>query len=436
MTKIRPTTTQPRAPTTVLAANRQILLIDQEDDDTQEIATQLAFFGYNVVVRETADNLGALLADLRPIALLIDLRASAALQNYTAAVALQPAELMPPIIVIAAQTDLRSRLEALHIGGKAFLPKPIDIGLLVEALDHLTGWRIATPYRVLVIDDAPMVATYTARILQMVGMEVLIVQAPMQALAALEAFSPDLVLMDLYMPDCTGRELAAVIRQQPTYVTLPIVFLSAESDRATQLAAISDGGDDFLTKPIQPDHLVAALSSRIERARSLRAYLVRDGLTGLLNHSAIVSQLDSMLARAQREQNCCSVAILDLDHFKQVNDSYGHLVGDRVLRSFARLLQQNLRRSDGIGRYGGEEFVVVFPGTNSTGAFLAVEALREHWSHVPHQSGETTFMVTMSAGIAQYPQHGVGATLLGIADQALYEAKRTGRNRLVLAGER
>jgi CheY-like chemotaxis protein len=155
------------------------------------------------------------------------------------------------------------------------------------------------------------------------------------------------------MVACDGFELATVIRQQEEFVGISIVFLSAESNIGRQLFALRLGGDDFLIKPIEPDHLVSVVTSRVERSRVLRSFMVRDSLTGLLNHTAIKEQLEIQLARTRRLNGKLSFAMLDIDHFKTVNDTYGHSVGDRVLKSLSRLLQQRLRETDIVGRAGG-----------------------------------------------------------------------------------
>jgi PleD family two-component response regulator len=142
------------------------------------------------------------------------------------------------------------------------------------------------------------------------------------------------------MPGASGQEIAKVIRQQDAYLSIPIVFLSAESDIGRQREAMSLGGDEFLHKPIQPEHLVSAVRSRVIRYRALRALMVRDSLTGLLNHTSYKERLRAEVARAKRQNKMLSVAIIDIDHFKNVNDTYGHPAGDRVIKNLSRLLKQ------------------------------------------------------------------------------------------------
>jgi diguanylate cyclase (GGDEF)-like protein len=241
------------------------------------------------------------------------------------------------------------------------------------------------------------------------------------------------------MPGCTGLELAAVIRQQEAYVSVPIVYLSAETDVDKQLAAMRLGGDSFLSKPIRREHLISAVRGRVERLRVLRSFMVRDSLTGLLNHTVIKEQLALEVARTARVNSegrgmeLC-FALVDIDHFKLVNDTYGHPTGDRVIKSISRLLQQRLRKSDMVGRYGGEEFAIILPNTGKAGALELLDELRRGFSQVRHQSEGREFYVTFSAGIAQFSLQLANANqLCNAADRALYEAKARGRNCVAIA---
>ena len=232
-----------------------------------------------------------------------------------------------------------------------------------------------------------------------------VVTDPEQTLESLIEFRPELILMDVYMPGCSGMELANVIRQDETYIDIPIVYLSSETDVGRQLAAMGRGGDDFLTKPIQSDHLISSVTSRAERYRILRRFMIRDSLTGLLNHSRTKEQLDIEVARAQRNQSSLAFAIIDIDLFKSVNDTYGHYTGDQVIKNLSRLLQQRLRKTDTIGRYGGEEFGVILSDMDAAAAMKVLDAVRLDFSRISQQAREATFSVTFSCGIAAFPHY-------------------------------
>jgi diguanylate cyclase (GGDEF)-like protein len=253
-------------------------------------------------------------------------------------------------------------------------------------------------------------------------------------MSQLVEFQPDVILMDVYMPDCTGLELAMVIRQEEAFVGVPIVFLSRETDRMKQIAALGEGGDDFFTKPVAPEQLVPAVSARAQRGRTLRLFMEKDGLTGLFRHSRIIEQLEVAVRRADRQHGKLAVAMLDIDGFKEVNDEHGHLAGDQVLKALAYLLRQRLRMSDVLGRFGGDEYVVVLPDTDGEAAMEKMDDIRRNFAAIEHETGQGSFSVTLSCGVGEFPTALTSHELIAAADEALYRAKRGGRDRVLLAG--
>lgn len=224
-----------------------------------------------------------------------------------------------------------------------------------------------------------------------------------------------------------------MIRQDNSYVDVPIVFLSSENDMANQLDAVRAGADDFIMKPVAQEYLVSSLSTRAERYRSLRALIMRDGLTGLYNHTAIKEHLASEILQAKRTQTPLALAMIDLDYFKRVNDQYGHATGDQVLRTLARILRQRLRRSDIVGRYGGEEFAIVFPDTDAATARRVLDQVRTAFAKVSQHAENEEFFVTFSAGVADLKNTVDPDALFDTADSAMYTSKQAGRNRITLA---
>jgi diguanylate cyclase (GGDEF)-like protein len=345
----------------------------------------------------------------------------------------QTSGLHVPVVFLSSRYDLLARLHAVRAGGAAYFTKPVDVSALVDKLDSMTSGVAPEPYRVLIVEDSPALSAFYAFTLQQAGMVVQVVNEPLNLLESLNDFTPELILMDMYMPEVNGLELARVIRQDAAFVSVPIVFLSGEQDLDKQFEAINLGVDDFLTKPIQPQHLILSAKSRIERYRMLRSYMVRDSLTGLLNHTKTKEQLDIEFTRAVRHNRPMAFVMVDLDHFKSVNDTYGHPTGDRVIKSLSRLLRQRLRQSDLVGRFGGEEFAVILTETDSATAVNLMDEIREAFARIRQQSDDKEFSVTFSCGIATYPGTVNSASELNsLADKALYEAKHGGRNRVVL----
>jgi len=413
--------------------DRILFLLEDDALFARELALQIGYFGYRVHTFPRLEGLKDALSHTTPTAIIADITSSKDESTSLKAVAEinQLTEAQIPIIFISARDDFETRLRAVRTGGYAYFTRPFDVSTLIDRLDML--YKTQETYRILIVDDDFPLAEYYRLILENAGMTVSVITDPLQAMESLSEFRPDLILMDVYMPGCTGLELAKVIRQQDSFVGIPIVFLSSETDIERQLIAMSLGGDDFLTKPIRPEHLISAVTARVERGRVLRSFMIHDSLTGLLNHTNIKKSLDIEVARAERQKTSLVFALIDIDHFKSVNDTYGHSTGDQVIKSLSRLLQQRLRKSDTIGRYGGEEFAIILGNTDGKSAIKILNKIREDFSQLKHHIKGIEFSVTFSCGIAPFPLYRHSSELIDAADRALYEAKGKGRNRVVLA---
>ncbi|MBI4756863.1 MAG: diguanylate cyclase [Betaproteobacteria bacterium] len=411
------------------AHDKAILLWPEASPDMAETAAQLAVYGCNVELPGSVAELLRRLGQGHARGALLDCRAAAGL-SPDGARALRAGAGAVPLIGLADTGDIATRLDAVRMGCQAFLPRPLDIGLLLDTLERLGAAPLAEAGRVLVVDDSASAAALYASVLEGAGFRVKMLTDPLKVLDALQSSPPELILMDMYMPGATGEELARVIRQQDAYLSIPIVFLSAEADQTRQREAMALGGDEFLQKPIEPEHLVSAVKSRIIRYRALRGVMARDSLTGLLNHTNFKDRLRVELARAQRHGHPVSLAMVDIDHFKRVNDTWGHPAGDRVIKNLAQLLKRRLRGGDLIGRYGGEEFALALPDTPVEVARKVLEDIRGKFSCLTHGTGERSFGCTLSAGLAVTPPAHDPESIIQAADFALYAAKHGGRDRV------
>ena len=247
--------------------------------------------------------------------------------------------------------------------------------------------------------------------------------------------SPDLVLVELAPPILDGLAFTRLLRQDPRFGLLPIICLAARDSVADRIEAIKAGADHFLAEPVEATLLTHLVLSRAERGRRLREMVHRDGLTGLLNHATLMAELEHTLEYARRHGETFGFIMVDVDHFKRINDQHGHLVGDQVLLHLGRIFHQTVRASDVIGRYGGEEFGVVLRRTDRAGVGVLTQKLRQALAAEPAPIGEgRTFPVRVSMGVACYPADGLTAAALAQqADQALYRAKRAGRDRVEYA---
>ncbi|GJL74166.1 diguanylate cyclase [Nitrosomonas sp.] len=412
----------------------RIFVVDDDQEAAQELALQLSYYGYEVEVFGQLDKFRAAIKEDPNAIVLMDVEFS---DDSMAGIRIMKEiqqEMTDPLQVmfISPNDDLAIRLEAVRAGGVAYLTKPINSAELIDQLDSFAVPQTQEPFRVLIIDDSATVLAYHAAVLELSGMVVRAVEKTDAVMKTLLEFNPDVILIDVYMPECSGIELAKVIRQIDGLLSVPIVYLSSENDFNTQLEAMCLAGDDFLVKPIDPKRLVSAVTMRVRRARLLRGLMVRDGLTGLFNHTAIKEQLGREIVRSNRLKTPLSFAMIDVDFFKKVNDTYGHAAGDRVLKSLARLLKQRLRGTDIVGRYGGEEFAVIMTDTNAPEAAKVIEEIRKVFSRLLHMNDNREFKVTFSCGIADIKHFPDVKSVSEAADKALYDAKRKGRNQVTI----
>ncbi len=417
----------PSSRSTASAAHARLYIYCPQEQRATKLAAQTGNVGYEVSIFTSLEDTARAIQERQPIAVIVKSTPhEAGMEKIDSRIT------GTPLVFISGTDDLDCRLTAVRYGGRAYFVEPIDISILVDTLDKLNIADRKHPYRVLIIETSAPLATQYALTLEQAGMEIEIVPDPMNVMRALSEFQPELIIMDEFMQSGSGIELAQVIRQHRSYTGVPIVFLSSEPDIEKQLEAMGRGGDAFLNKPIHGDHLVSSVSIHAERYRDLKSLMDHDSLTGLLNRAKVKQKLDVEVARADRHEGTLSVVMLDLDHFNTINDTYGHLTGDRVIKSLAGLLQQRLRKTDLIGRYGGEEFLIALSDSDAQTSLEILDEIRKRFEKINYQTVQGEFSATFSAGISNYPKHG-NTDLQAIADRALYTAKSTGRNRIIIA---
>ena len=409
-----------------------IYLVTCDEHQAGELSAQLALFGFKVHVFSRQNALLAALHTAAPLAVLID-ESGLGDAPLDQAVPLVKRLAKGPLLYLAEPLSVVRQLEMMRCGVTDLIAKPYDVQQLIDRLDHMIEQGHESPFRVLVIDDSESVSKWTSAILGDAGMQVRTLGNPLDVFLSLERFKPDIILMDVYMPQCTGDEIARVIRQNAHFDSIPIVFLSTETSRGRQLMARSMGGDDFLVKSTDAEELVAAVTITAERYRRLRHSMTCDSLTGLLNHTHLTEQLEHAVQHAQRERLQLAFAMIDIDHFKQINDNHGHSSGDRVLKNLSRLMRQSVRSQDSVGRYGGEEFAVIFDDTSLLRAAQQLDTLRARFESLDMECGDQVLRATFSAGVARLEPGMTAGRLIDAADEALYLAKKAGRNQISIA---
>jgi diguanylate cyclase (GGDEF)-like protein len=290
--------------------------------------------------------------------------------------------------------------------------------------------------KILIVEDSPIERRKLADYLTDWGLEFESLESGTEALQRLEAPNPpDLVLLDWMLPGVDGLEILHRIRKLRRGTYVYTVMLTGKSHRKDRDIAMEAGADDFLSKPIDFADLRARINvgARIlELQQSLRFAATHDFLTDLLNRSEILAALEREFARAGRDEKPTTIILADIDHFKRVNDTLGHAAGDEALKEVAKRLKLDLRPYDLVGRYGGEEFLLILPGCNLTGGAKRADEIRRAVGQSPVDTGFGDVSVTISMGVTvtSSSRSGNVSELLREADVSLYAAKKNGRNRV------
>ncbi len=430
-----------QGPDTGIPGGGLVYVVDDDPDVGGYLAQNLRAYGYQVHEYQSLGDMRRALESERPAVIILDIifpEGELAGVN-TAAELRKGADNPPAIIFLSSRSDMFARLEAMRAGAAAFLAKPVDVPSLLSKLSLLT-----TPvneqerFRVLVVDDDRTQALYCAAILQKAGMQPEMVTDPMTVMGVLDRFLPDLILLDLYMDNVGGLELASVIRQREDLGDIPIVFLSGETDSEKRFAALSLGADDFLTKPISPAHLVSAVRSRILRTRATQAKIrllaAQDRLTGLYNRDHFLKQLESAVDQVQAGAPPRPLIYLEVDQYRLLAERLGMQGEDRLLLGVAELLRQFAGASEVAGRMGGGAFALLLHSSTPGDAEVRAEQLRVRLEQQLFQAGEQSVSITASLGVALVDSEAHNAeAVFGLAEQACWSAETEGGNRWRLA---
>ena len=414
-------------------AKQCIYVVESDETIAKNIAAYIRCFGYSV---QTMATLAAFRKNLEQSDPAIIIMAMVLPDGdvFQTMIEIQKSRIKPlPVVFLGNDDALQTRLRAVEAGGQACCPKPVDLSLLMDILDRMNFVCDPEPYRVVIMDESNSMSEYYAMVLKNAGMEPRVVSKPIHTLKPLQALQPELILLDLHMSQCSCVALAAAIRQQELFVTVPILFLLNETDGGKSFATISTVADGFLQKPIKPDHLIQVVSTWVERYRKLCSLMNSDSLTGLLGHARIKERLAMEVKRSKRKSGVVSFAMVDIDAFKQINDTYGYLVGDGVIKSLSRLLKQGLGRKNSIGRLSGKTFAVILADRTALATWEILDRLRKEFGRMAQQHKSGVFYATFSCGVASFPAYADGTSLHNAANRALSVAKIRGRNRVETA---
>jgi len=305
-------------------------------------------------------------------------------------------------------------------------------------------------FKILLVEDDKLQAKATQEYLEKAGYELIWVQNGASAIKAAKTEAFDVIVLDLILPDIGGNAVCRFLKQNKDTQNIPIIILSAKGSPREKVAGLETGADDYLSKPFDPSELKARIYASLrtkvlqdelrEKNRQLEEMILKmetlamtDQLTGLLNRRAFLASLEKEFSRSIRYNHPTSCLMIDIDHFKKVNDEHGHNGGDQVLKEIAQTMVNSLRKADTVARWGGEEFIVLLPATAKKDALIL--ATRTLTTVSKLQFSSVSRQVTVSIGLTGMPDPDIDTSdkLIAAADSALYKAKENGRNRIEIA---
>ncbi len=288
--------------------------------------------------------------------------------------------------------------------------------------------------KILIVDDSPDAIAVARQRLSKEGMEIACAEGGIAGLDAAKRENPDLILLDVDMPDMLGFDVCRALKADPDLCMIPVIFLSGSATPDDKVKGLDVGAVDYVTKPFDAFELRARVRAAV-RTKHLQDLLIEhahiDPLTGLPNRRALMARLQHEWARMERNGGSLSLVMADVDHFKRINDTYGHLIGDRMLQEIAKTLAGQCRTTDLPSRYGGEEFAIVVPDQAAQSAVHLAERCRQGIERIRLPFRSEMIAATVSLGVADSSGANSPETLIDRADDALYRAKAAGRNRVL-----
>lgn len=338
-----------------------------------------------------------------------------------------------PIAFASVDSRIETRVAAIEAGGTRFFEKPMSAENFAELAQQFVTLSEAAKGKVLIVDDDPDILEHYSIQLRTAGIKVETLGSADGITEKLDQIVPDVLLLDINLPGISGLDVCRALRMSERFEPIPILIITAQTDDHTRLSAFRAGACDVVTKPVIPEEFMARVGVQLERVRFQRDRADKDPLSGLLTRRALVTSFERAQAAAMRAGSPLSIVLLDIDRFKAINDTFGHPAGDQVIAGLGDLLRRRFRVEDIRGRWGGEEFLVVFPGQNGAFAERAARTLLDEFSKLCFECEDgREFSATFTAGVAALPEDGSStADLVRRADERLYAGKEQGRNQVV-----
>ncbi|TDR42500.1 diguanylate cyclase (GGDEF)-like protein [Tahibacter aquaticus] len=343
------------------------------------------------------------------------------------------------LLALSEQAELDVRLRAMRAGADAFIPLPANTADVMARIAELTESDQSDPYRIMIVEDDRSQAMFAESILRKAGMITTMVTDPLAVLGDIDQFNPDLILMDLYMPGCSGMELTAIIREREAFVSTPIVFLSGESDTDKHFEALNAGGDDFLSKPIRPKHLISAVTNRLRRARHIRRRAQnqnpRDPITGMYERAHVLDRINAKLAADENIAQRGGLLFVELDDATNVREQVGLIGFDKLLGQIGAFLAGHLDAGELVTRFGDTSFIVLSPDRSADELAASSGGLADRVAREQFDVDGQSYSVRLSIGICPFAANlGDAGSMLNAAERAMSESRKPEHDSTSTAG--
>jgi len=406
--------------------------------DGNPLATELdqkldTIGGYELTILDNVEHLREILSAFPPHLVIVDAPYETSLESIGALIKTMRARTRHRLALLSFSTsgELPVRLRAMRAGADAFVALPAQVEDVATRITELLSADSADPYRVLIVEDDRSQAIFAESILRKAGMTTRMCTDPLAALDQLDEFQPELILMDLYMPACDGMELTSIIREREAFVSTPIVFLSGEQNEEKHFEALDSGGDDFLSKPIRPKHLIAAVTNRVRRARHLERRGTggspRDPVSGLYQRAHVLDQINALLTRDDATATLGGLMYIEIDSAASTRERVGMLAFDALLGQVGAFIASHVGANDLATRYGDSSFLLLCPLGDEAVLKRLATSLRERTAREKFDQDGRSFSLGLSIGICSFAARlgEVGAMLNG-AERAMSDARRPG----------
>ena len=415
------------------AEQRKVFHLSDGNPLACEIDQKIEAAGYELTLLDRVDELKEVLAAFASHLVIVDAPFQDALESIGEMIKAARTRLGRRLALLAFSdsAELPVRLRAMRAGADSFIPLPAQSGDVMGRIAELLDADTSDPFRVLIVEDDRSQAMFAESILRKAGMHTLAATDPLAALDQLDDFKPELILMDLYMPNCSGLELTAIIREREAFINTPIVFLSGEHDEEKHFEALNAGGDDFLSKPIRPKHLISAVTNRVRRARTLgrraQASNPRDPVTGLYQRAHVLDRLNALLAGDEADGG---LVYIELDGAGSIRERVGLTSFDALFNQIGAFLATHIGAHDLAARYGDTSFVLLCQGDADALTRLAAD-LRDRTTREVFEHEGKSLAVSLSFGICVFGAGlGDASAMLNAAERALVEARARSNNHI------